>query len=324
MVIRKSNLGQKDMIPDWMKGADAGPCRCSAVYHGKKGFVGKTIDGIFNFLEESFVSETYARRKGLLQSLDPRAKLVSILAIVIATSIIGDLDLLISVYLLTILFAYLSKIDVVFFIKRVWLFIPIFAGIIAFPMIFNIFLPGDPLIQLAYLGPGAHLGPFSLPESIYITEQGVNLAVIFTMRVAACVSAVVLLFITTPQPVLFKSLRSVGVPRIYVLTLEMAYRYVFLLMDMVREMYAAKKARTIKSRSMFEEQKWVGGRMGYALIRSIDMSEKVHMSMMSRGFNGDVKVMQQFKMENRDYLAVAAAISLSVLLVLIYQDIIWA
>ena len=224
--------------------------------------------------------------------------------------------------MLTLLFAYLSKIELWFFVKRVWLFIPIFAGIIALPMIFNIFFPGDPLIQLVYLGPGVHLGPFSLPESIFITKQGVNMAVIFTMRVATCVSAVVLLFITTPQQVLFKSLRSVGVPKIYVLTLEMAYRYIFLLMDMVREMYTAKKARTIKSRSMFEEQKWVGGRMGYTLIRSIDMSEKVHMAMMSRGFNGDVKVMQQFQMMNRDYFAVAAAISLSVLLVLISQNII--
>jgi cobalt/nickel transport system permease protein len=117
-------------------------------------------------------------------------------------------------------------------------------------------------------------------------------------------------------------MRSIGVPKIYVLTLEMAYRYIFLLMDMVREMYAAKKARTIKSRSMFEEQKWVGGRMGYTLIRSIDLSERVHMAMTSRGFNGDVKVMQQFKMRNLDYFAVAASISLSVLLVLISHDFI--
>jgi len=48
------------------------------------------------------------------------------------------------------------------------------------------------------------------------------------------------------------------------------------------------------------------------------------MAMLSRGFNGDVKVMQQFKMKNRDYLAVAVAISLSVLLVLISQDFIRA
>lgn len=312
------------MIPDWMREIDSGLCRYPEAYHGKKGFVGKTIDGIFGFLQEAFVSETYAKRDGLLQSLDPRAKLISILAVIFASSVVGDLGLLILVYLATLLFAYLSKIDVLFFIKRVWLFIPIFAGIIAFPMIFNIFFPGDPLVQIAYLGEGLHLGPFSLPESIFITKQGANMAIIFTMRVATCVSAVVLLFITTPQQVLFKSLRSIGVPKIYVLTLEMAYRYIFLLMDMVREMYVAKKARTIKSRSMFEEQKWVGGRMGYTLIRSLDMSEKVHMAMTSRGFTGDVKVMQQLQMRNLDYFAIAIAISLSVLLVLVSQNFIRA
>lgn len=312
------------MIPDWMREIDSGLCRYPEAYHGKKGFVGKTIDGIFGFLQEAFVSETYAKRDGLLQSLDPRAKLISILAVIFASSVVGDLGLLILVYLATLLFAYLSKIDVLFFIKRVWLFIPIFAGIIAFPMIFNIFFPGDPLVQIAYLGEGLHLGPFSLPESIFITKQGANMAIIFTMRVATCVSAVVLLFITTPQQVLFKSLRSIGVPKIYVLTLEMAYRYIFLLMDMVREMYVAKKARTIKSRSMFEEQKWVGGRMGYTLIRSLDMSEKVHMAMTSRGFTGDVKVMQQLQMRNLDYFTIAAAISLSVLLVLVSQNFIRA
>ena len=305
-----------------MREIDIGPCQCSAVYHGKKGFIGKTIDGIFGFLEEAFISESNSRRLGLLQGLDPRAKMVSILAVIFATSLTGNLRILIFIYILTLLFAYLSKIEVGFFIKRVWLFIPIFAGIIAVPMIFNIFLPGDPLFQVAYLGPGAHLGPLRLPESIFITRQGFNAAVIFTMRVATCVSAVVLLFITTPKQVLFKSLRTVGVPKIYVLTMEMAYRYVFLLMDLVRELYVAKKARTIQARGMFEEQKWVGGRMGYTLIRSLDMSEKVHMAMMSRGFNGDIHIMQEFKMQNRDYIAGATAIILSAVIVLVSQNII--
>ncbi len=309
------------MIPDWMREVDAGPFQFPETAHGKKGFVGKTIDGIFGFMEEAFVSEASSRLPGVLQSLDPRAKLISILAIVFATSLIGDLNVLVFIYLLTLAFAYLSKIDVLFFIKRVWLFIPVFAGIIALPMIFNIFIPGDPLIHLASLGPGARMGPFSLPESIYITRQGTVAAVIFTMRVAACVSAVVLLFITTSKQVLFKSLRSVGVPKLYVLTLEMAYRYIFLLMELVREMYIAKKARTIRAGGLFDEQKWVGGRMGYTLIRSLDMSEKVHMAMTSRGFNGEVHIMQEFKFRNRDYLAGATAISLSILLLLVSQNI---
>lgn len=309
------------MVPEWMKEVDIGSCRCSTIYHGKKGFVGKTIDGILSFMEESFISESFSRRNGFLQSLDPRAKLVSILILIFATTLIGDLRLLIFIYLLMLLFSYLSKIDILFFIKRVWLFIPIFSGIIVIPMIFNVFFPGDPLIRLANFGSNPHMGPFLLPDSLYITRQGLNAAVIFTIRVATCVSAAVLLFLTTPQPMLYKSLRTVGVPRIYVLTLEMTDRYIFLLMDLVREMHIAKKARTIKARGMFEEQKWVGGRIGYTLIRSLDMSEKVHKAMMSRGYNGEVKIMQEFKMRNRDYFSVVITVSMCIVLVLISHNI---
>ncbi len=230
------------MIPDWMKKVNTNPCNCPGEHHGKKSFIGRTIDEIFEFIENAFVSESFSRRDGLLQSLDPRVKLISIIAVIFSTVLVSNLNALILVYLFTALLAYLSKIEIEFFVKRVWLFIPIFSAIIVIPMIFNVFYPGDPLIQLVHLGPAAHLGPFPLPGDIYITRQGVHAAGIFVMRVAACVSAMVLLFLTTPQQMLFKSLRSVGVPKIYVLTLSMAYRYIFVLTSLIREMYIAKSS----------------------------------------------------------------------------------
>lgn len=310
------------MIPEWMKEVDVGPCRCSTVSQSRKSFVQKTLDGIFAFFQESFTAEGFSQRNGLLQSLDPRVKLISILAIVFALSLTRDIRILVAVYILELLLSYASQIEVWFFIKRVWLFIPLFTGIIAVPMVFNVFMPGDPVYQVAYLGPGAHLGPVSLPESIYVTAQGLLAAAVFVMRVAASVSAVVLLFLTTRQQLLFKSLRAVGVPKLYVLTLEMAYRYIFLLMDMIRETYVAKRARTIKSRSTFEEQKWVGGRIGYILMRSLNTSERVHMAMLSRGFNGDVKILQDFHVGTKDYIAGMSAVSFCLLLLLISQNII--
>ncbi len=310
------------MLPEWMKEVDDSPCICSPGPRGRKSFLQKTLDGIFSFFQESFAAERYSKRNGLLQSLDPRVKLVSILALIFSLSLTRDMRILILIYALELFLSYASKIGVGFFIKRVWLFIPLFTGVIALPMIFNVFLPGDPLYQVAYLGPNAHLGPFHLPESIYITRQGVAAAVIFTMRVAASVSAVVLLFLTTPQQVLFKSLRAVGVPKLYVLTLEMAYRYIFLLTDMIREIYIAKRARTIRPLSTFEEQKWVGGRIGYLLMRSLATSEKVHLAMVSRGFNGDVKIMQDFTVTARDYAAAFATLALCLLLVMTSLNVI--
>lgn len=310
------------MIPEWMREVDSSPCRCSPGIGGRKSFIQKTLDGIFGFFQESFVAESYSKQRGLLQSLDPRVKLISILVLVFSLSLTRDIRILVLIYASELLLSYESKIGVGFFIKRVWLFIPIFTGVIALPMIFNVFLPGDQLYQVAYLGKDAYLGPLHLPESIYITSQGLTAAVIFTMRVAASVSAVVLLFLTTPQQVLFKSLRSVGVPKLYVLTLEMAYRYIFLLTDMIREIYIAKRARTIRSRSTVEEQKWVGGRIGYLLIRSLATSEKVHLAMVSRGFNGDVKIMQDFAATARDYAAGGTVVAISLLLAMISLNMI--
>lgn len=64
------------------------------------------------------------------------------------------------------------------------------------------------------------------------------------------------------------------------------------------------------------------GAYGYTLLRSLDLSEKVNMAMISRGFDGNVKTMQEFKMHKRDYIAGAMAMSLSIVLVLTSQNII--
>jgi len=318
------------LIPDWMKETEGGvfeaPPTAEAGSRKKKrakaSFVKKTIDGVFSFFQEAMVTETFTRRDGLLQSLDPRVKLISILAVVFAVSVTKDVRLLALVYLLTLIFAHLSKIGVGFFIKRVWLFVPFFAGVIVIPVIFNIFLPGDPLFHIADLPQGAHLGPWALPDSIYITKQGVAAAVTFTLRVATAVSAVVLLFLSTPQQLLFKSLRSLKVPKVYVLTMAMAYRYIFLFMEMIRDLHIAKKSRTIRNMSLREEQRWVGGRIGYMLIKSLDMSEKVHMAMVSRGFSGDVRIMHDYHIRGRDYVAAGSAMALSLTLILVSLNVV--
>ena len=311
------------MIPEWMQKIEIGPCACCTVSIGKKkGFVQKTISDIFTFFEECLVNDSIAKRKGLLQSLDPRVKLVSMVVLIFAVAMTRDIRLLAIVYVPTLVFAWASRIELGFFLKRVWVFIPIFAGIIMIPILFNVFMPGDALVTLATLGPNAHLGPFALPPVLTITRQGVMVAILFVLRVATCVSAAVLLFLTTPRDLLFKSLRSLKVPKVYVLTLDMCYRYIFLFTDMVRGFYTAKKSRSIKTLPMIEEQKWVGGRVGYILIKSLSMSEKVHGAMMSRGFNGDIKIMHRYSIHRRDYVACVSVMALSIFLMLASQNLI--
>ena len=310
------------MIPDWMMETRAEPFTSStAVDGGKGGFVEKSIGGIIDFFQESLRSEGYAKRDGLLQSLDPRVKLVSIVLLIFAVSMTQDVGVLLVMYCMTLIAAYFSNIEVSYFIKRVWVFVPIFALIIMIPVMFNVFMPGTPLVTIFTTGSGVFLGPFTLPGAIYITREGTRLAVIFTVRVATCVSLAVLLFLTTKRDVLFRSLRTLRIPKVFVLTLDMCYRYIFLFSDMVKDFYLAKKSRSVKRLPLMEEQKWVGGRIGYTLVRSIAMSEKVHKAMISRGFKGDVKLMENFTIRRRDYFALTSALICSGILILLSQQI---
>ena len=58
------------MIPEWMREVDAGPCPFKAAASGKKGFIGKTIEGIFGFLEEAFISEAAGAAKPSVEYFD--------------------------------------------------------------------------------------------------------------------------------------------------------------------------------------------------------------------------------------------------------------
>jgi cobalt/nickel transport system permease protein len=311
------------MIPEWMKEIGIEACPCCTVSVGKKrSFVQKTISDIFTFFEECLVNDNIAKRDGLLQSLDPRVKLISMVVLIFAVAMTCDIRLLAIVYMLTLIFALASRIELGFFLKRVWVFVPIFSGIIMIPILFNVFMPGNALVTIATLGPGAHFGPFALPPVITITVQGTMLALTFVLRVATCVSAAVLLFLTTPRDLIFKSLRSLKVPKVYVLTLDMCYRYIFLFTEIVRNFYTAKKSRSLKTLSLSQEQKWVGGRIGYTLVKALGMSEKVHGAMVSRGFNGDIKIMHRYAIHQRDYVACVSVIALSIFLMLASQNLI--
>ncbi|MFZ2073154.1 MAG: energy-coupling factor transporter transmembrane component T, partial [Methanoregula sp.] len=80
--------------------------------------------------------------------------------------------------------------------------------------------------------------------------------------------------------------------------------------------------RSLKSLPMIEEQKWVGNRIGYTLIKALNMSEKVHQAMISRGFNGDIKILQRYSIHRRDYVACVSVFAFSIFLILVSQNLV--
>jgi cobalt ECF transporter T component CbiQ len=248
-------------------------------------------------------SEDTATADGLLQRLDPRLKLVATLALLVVVGLVHHVPVLLAAYAVTLLLAAASAVPVAAFVTRVWLFVPVFTGIVVLPATLSVVNPGDVTVAL-WQWHGHAEG---------LTSQGLTSAALVVSRVATSVSLVVLLTVTTPWTRLLAALRAVGVPRMFVLVIGMAYRYVFLLHGAVTDMYEARRARTVSAvRHDAGARAFLGSSAGAMVAKAHSLSEEVHLAMVARGFRGDARTVQPLTLIRRDALAAAAVLGLAV------------
>ena len=214
-------------------------------------FIERSLKNVLDFFKEAIFSEDIANAGGLLQSIDPRVKLILLFIILIVTCLAKTIPMLIGLYLASIILAVLSKINILYFLKRVWFFIPIFTLVIAIPAAFM---------------------------------QGLYSAGLFVLRVTTCVSFVVLVTVTTKHNLFLKSLKSLGVPYIFVQVLEMTYRYMFLFIKIFEEMHISLKSRLVTNFDAARARHWIASRIAFLFRRSVKMSEDVYMAMLARGY----------------------------------------
>lgn len=101
------------------------------------------------------------------------------------------------------------------------------------------------------------------------------------------VSAGVLLVATTGMEPLAAALRMLRVPRIFVLQLLLTWRYISVLIEEVLRMQRAHSLRAPGQRGIHPAQ-W-GAFAGQLLLRTFDRAQRVHESMLLRGFDGEYR-----------------------------------
>jgi cobalt/nickel transport system permease protein len=272
-------------------------------------FLDKTLQTIAGVAEQSLFSEQYANRRGLLQALDIRFQIVTFLFILVLISLLHTPQALWLVYGASLALAAFSRVPLWFFVKRVWLFVPLFTAAIVLPAVLNIITPGEPLWVLLKLSRSYSYGPYTLPAEIAVTRQGLWGGIVFVSRVAASVSCAVLFTLTHRWADIFAGLRALSVPRVFVMTLSMTERYLFVFLRLVQDMYRARKSRTIRPFSAAVERNWTASRIGVTFRKSMEMSDDVYKAMLSRGFHGEFRSVNRLRSGPLDLLWLLAVLA---------------
>jgi cobalt/nickel transport system permease protein len=249
-------------------------------------FLTRNIARFSAAIESSLSNVELAQSNGLLQGLDSRVKLLTTVLLIVAVGLTRSFIYLSALFILVIVVSTLSRIGILFFLKRILFFIPLFTLIIVMPAFF--LTPGEPV--------------FILNGHIIFTLQGIKTALFLFLRVTDSLSLGILLVLTTPWNQILVSLRWFKIPTIFIDVLGMTYRYLFLLLHTTNSLFLARRSRTIGSVSSSENRHWLARASGMILTRTQHLSEEVYLSMLSRGYQGEFYVLRKYKLQIRDWL----------------------
>src|SRR5208283_2934484 len=258
--------------------------------HVRRNFIEQSLMSAVSFIKDATLCEEHASHKGFLQSLDARIKTITFLGLLITAVSLKSALLISWLYIFCLILAVISRIPLGFFLLRTWVFIPLFSFCIAIPALFSFVTPGEPVWFFYFFG-----------IKFIITRPGLDGAILFVERVATSVSLVVLLSLTTRHTQLLKILRVFGVPQVFILTVSMTYRYLYLFAQMLENIFTAIKSRVGVVSGHPKGQKVVAWNIANMWNRAEQMNEQVYLAMLSRGYTGEPRVLTKSHPEYKDW-----------------------
>lgn len=262
-----------------------------AKYSGKRGFLERTTSSFVDAMEHAFYAENTARVGGLLQRLDPRVKLLGMLALIVAAAAARSLAAIAGLFAVAVVLAALSCVSCGVLLKRIWIPVLLFTGVIALPA------PFVTAGLVAY-----HVPVFGWS----VTAQGLQSAGYLVMRAETAATFCVLLVLTTPWSHVLKALRLLHVPAVLITILGMTYRYLFLVLQSAHDMFESRRSRMVGELAGAERRRVAAASAGVLISKTFDLSNDVYLAMQSRGYRADVATLDEFEVRGIDWVMLTA------------------
>ena len=281
-------------FPEWMLGGSSPP----PPERQRRSVLEKLLNGVAHVVELAMASDASSDRDGLLQRLDPRVKLASILGFAVTASFVHSLPVLVALVVATMGLAAASGVPVASFSAKVWSSAGLFALLISAASATAWITPGPVLVPL---------GPLS------ITAPGLLIAARLVARVIAGAGFGLLVVWTTRWTDLLRALSALGVPDLVVATLAMTQKQIMSLLRTVENMHLARESRMLSTGSARENRGWVVDRMAFVARRSMKTADDVYDAMLARGFSGSMPSLVDLRATARDWAWMAAGVAAAML-----------
>ncbi len=225
------------------------------------------------------ILDYYAHSNGL-KNVNVKFKvllaIVTMVISVIATSPIIPLSIAL---IFSFLIIFRAKIPASFYLK--FIAIPFIFGLITF------------IFMSIFFGVGTSILEFGI-FNLAVTEDGFNLGFLVFSRVLGGFSCLAFLALTTPMNELFFMLESLKVPKIVIEIGMLMYRYIFVFMGELENMYNSQQTR-MGYKNIKSSFKSLGLLISNLFIKTWIRGEQIYITMESRCYGGSIKTFQTQK-----------------------------
>ena len=228
---------------------------------------------------------------------DPRAKLVAMLCLIVSVVIVPDVRMAAVGLGVAIILVLMSRLPLELVFKHLALF-----GVFIGPLSLLVLLThheGDDVARLSFLT---------------ITSGGLEQASLILVRALAAVILVLSIVSTMKFEVTIKALENLKVPTKLTQLIMFTYRYIFVLIEEVQTMSRSLTSRGFGRQTSMHTLTTTAKLIGMLFIRSHDRADRVYNAMVSRGYDGSLRTVVEFRMCKMDIAKAAVLITIALTL----------
>lgn len=231
-----------------------------------------------------------------MRRLDPRARLLALAALAVLTAVLHTRVAAGCALALGLSLTAMARIRPRDALSRL---LPVNAFIVFLWLVLPFSAPGRPIWSL---------GPLAA------TWEGLELALLITLKANAMLLAFLALAGTMPAPQLGHALARLGAPRRLCLLLLFTYRHLHVLAQEYQRLRTAARVRAFTPKTNLHTYRTFAYLAAMVLVRGFDRAQRVRQAMLLRGFAGKFPHPPDSSMGRADVLFLAAtALSLALL-----------
>ncbi|MDZ5255230.1 cobalt ECF transporter T component CbiQ [Clostridium sp. LIBA-8841] len=141
---------------------------------------------------------------------------------------------------------------------------------------------------------------------IGVSKEGIFQGVNMFLKVMGSLSCLYFISLTTPMIDVISVLSKLKIPSFLIELISLVYRFIFIILETSEMMFISQKSR-LGYRDIRTSYKSLGALASTLFIRSFKRANDLYTALESRGYNGELKVLEE-EVQRRNYIYILAII----------------